>query len=285
MVHGARAERAEVRHLVTWVREEGCRLDVLITHGPGDARALTQGALAQGASVVVAVGGDGTVNEVASVLVGTEVPLGIVPLGTANDLARQLGIPLDPDHAMDVILRHSASRIDVGMLGDHVFVNVSAGGVGAQATAETRPRSKGALGALAYAVTGVRSLASLEPRFVRFAAHGWVWEGDILAFAVANGRTAGGGLVISPRSSLIDGMLDLCILEAMPRREFARLALRVRRGDHLGERGVHYRGVTELTVECSAALHVNVDGEPRPGRLLHYRVRKGALLVRASTVA
>ncbi|GAC1515378.1 MAG: lipid kinase YegS [Gemmatimonadaceae bacterium] len=269
---------------MSWVRDRAQEVDVFVTHGDGDARRLTLAAIARGATLVVAGGGDGTVNGVASAMVGGNVPLGIIPLGTANDFARQLGIPLDADHAMDVILRHKPSRVDVGVLGGDVFVNISAGGVGAEATADTRSDAKGSLGAVAYAVTGIRKLASLEPRHLRFASPGWKWEGAVLAFAVANGRTAGGGIAIAPRASFVDGMLDLCIIAAMPRREFARLAIRVRQGQHVGAKGVQYRGVAELTVECDTPIHVNLDGEPRPSRELHYTVQRGALLVHAKII-
>ena len=120
---------------------------------------LAADAADRGTDVVIACGGDGTLNEVVNGLDGRDVPLGVVPLGTANDFARQTGIPEDADHAMDVILRRKPVRIDTASMNGRRFLNVSTGGVGAEATAETPADFKASLGPLAYAITAVRKLA------------------------------------------------------------------------------------------------------------------------------
>ena len=99
IVHGARADNDELRQMVKWVRERGHAVDVRITWSTGDAEALAADAADRGTDVVVACGGDGTLNEVVNGLDGRDVPLGVVPLGTANDFARQTGIPEEADHA------------------------------------------------------------------------------------------------------------------------------------------------------------------------------------------
>src|SRR5687768_9302275 len=104
VIHGARADQSALRALVARGRAAGHRLDVRVTWEQDDAVAFTREAAARGVDTVVAVGGDGTVNEVVNGLAGSDVPLGILPLGTANAFARQVGIPLEPDAAMDVIL-------------------------------------------------------------------------------------------------------------------------------------------------------------------------------------
>src|SRR6185437_15177298 len=112
IVHGARADRPDVRHLIAWVREKGHFVEPLITFESGEAAAMAAEAARRGVDVVAAAGGDGTVNEVVNGLDGYDVPLGIIPLGTANDFARQVGIPADADHAMDVILQRKPRRVD-----------------------------------------------------------------------------------------------------------------------------------------------------------------------------
>src|SRR5688500_6890146 len=116
ILHGARADQSPVRHLVEWVREKGHNVRVRVTWEKGDGEALAREAAAAGADVVIAVGGDGTVNEVINGLEGSDVAFGIVPIGTANDFAKQAGIPLDVDHAMDVILQRDPVRIDTATL-------------------------------------------------------------------------------------------------------------------------------------------------------------------------
>src|SRR5437868_2890417 len=114
IIHGARAEREDVRHLIDWVRGKGHLVEPRVTLEPGDGTAMAAAAARAGADAVIAIGGDGTVNEVLNGLDGFDTPLGIIPVGTANDFARQAGIPPDVDHAMDVILRTKPVRIDTG---------------------------------------------------------------------------------------------------------------------------------------------------------------------------
>ena len=273
ILHGARADQTPLRHLVEWVREKGHNVRVRVTWEKGDAEMLAREAAAAGADVIVAVGGDGTVNEVINGLDGSDVPFGIVPTGTANDFAKQVGIPLDADHAMDVILHRDPVRIDTAMLNGRRFLNVSSGGVGAEATAETPSEAKELLGMLAYAITGVRKLVDLAPHRATFKAGTFELTTEFLLFAVGNGRTTGGGTLIVPRASVTDGLLDVCIVEAMPRAEFAKLVLRIRHGDHVGSDGVHYLQVPSIAISAAEAISVNVDGEPSDARRLDYRVR------------
>jgi diacylglycerol kinase (ATP) len=174
----ARAERQDVRHLVNWVREKGHHVEPHVTFETGEALAIAAAAAKRGVDVVAAAGGDGTVNEVVNGLDGFDVPLGISPLGTANDFARQVGIPADADHAMDVILQRKPRRLDTGSLNGRRFLNVSTGGVGAEATAETPPEMKESLGPLAYAISGMRKLADFHPQYARFAGDGFEYEGS-----------------------------------------------------------------------------------------------------------
>ena len=279
VIHGARSELPGVRHLVQWVRAKGHTVDPRITWEQGDAKRFAADGAERGVDVVVALGGDGTVNEVVNGLSGSDVPLGIVPLGTANDFARQAEIPLDLDHAMDVILRSKPVRIDTAELNGHRFLNVSTAGIGAETTAETPADAKEALGALAYAITGVRKLADLTPTRAVVEAPGTKLEIEFLVLAVGNGRMTGGGTMLTPRASVTDGLLDVCIVEPLARRDLARLALRLRRGDHIDADGVRYLQVPWLRVRAEHTITVNVDGEPREMDTLEYRARAADLLI------
>src|SRR5215216_1585199 len=261
VIHGSRADRADVRHLVSWVRDKGHFVESMITFDAGDAAAFAADAAHRGVDVVAAAGGDGTLNEVVNGLDGYDVPLGIIPLGTANDFARQVGIPADADHAMDVILQRKPRRLDTASLNGRRFLNVSTGGVGAEATAETPAEVKESLGPIAYAITGVRKFADFHPKTARFSGDGFEYEGEFLMFAVGVTRSTGGGTMVTPMASATDGLLDLCVVEGMSRGEFARIVLRVKRGEHLGQAGVHYAQVKHVTVEGREPIAVNVDGE------------------------
>jgi len=279
IVHGARADFPELRHVVSWVRRRGHAVDLKITWEGGDGIHLAAAAADRGTDVVVACGGDGTLNEVVNGLDGREIPLGVVPLGTANDFARQTGIPEDADHAMDVILRRKPVRIDTASMNGRRFLNVSTGGVGAEATAETPADFKASLGPLAYAITAVRKLAGSEARRASFSSAGFSLDTEFLAFAVGSARVTGGGTIMTPDASVTDGLLDLCVIENMSRRDFARLAMTVKRGEHLGLPGVHYAQLPWLKVTGAEPLTVNLDGESLQAQVCDYRARRADLLV------
>jgi lipid kinase YegS len=279
IIHGARAERDDVRHLIDWVRGKGHYVEPHVTLEAGDAAAMAAAAAHVGADAVIAVGGDGTVNEVVNGLDGFDTPLGIIPLGTANDFATQAGIPADADHAMDVILRRKPARIDTASLNGRRFVNVSTGGVGAEATAETPAEAKETLGPMAYAITGVRKFAEFEPYKAAFRGPDFFFDGEFLMFAVGVTRASGGGTLVTPNASVTDGLLDVCVVESMGRTDFARLMLKIKRGEHLGEPGVHYIQVPWVTIEAEKPLSVNVDGETSDAKKLDYHARARDLWV------
>jgi diacylglycerol kinase (ATP) len=279
VVHGGRADHEELRQMVSWVRERGHAVEVRITWDAGDGATLAAIAADRGTDVVVACGGDGTLNEVVNGLDGRDVALGVVPLGTANDFARQTGIPEDANHAMDVILRRKPVRIDTASMNGRRFLNVSTGGVGAEATAETPADFKASLGPLAYAITAIRKLAGDQTRHASFSSAGFELDVDFLAYAVGSARVTGGGTIMTPDASVTDGLLDLCVIEAMSRRDFARLALQVKRGEHIGLPGVHYAQLPWLKVTGTEPLSVNVDGEGVEAQVFDYRARLADLLV------
>ena len=279
VIHGARAEHAGLREMVEWVRAKGHTVRPRVTWESGDGAMFAREAVESGADTVVAVGGDGTVNEVLNGLARTDVGLGIIPAGTANDFARQVGIPDDSGQAMDIILKRKPVHIDTAAMNGRRFLNVSSAGVGAEATAETPADAKASLGPVAYFITGLRKLAGLEPKRARFEGPGFQLDGEFLLFAVGNARATGGGTLVTPRASVRDGLLDLCIVEAMPRGDFAKLVLRVKRGDHLESDGVRYLQVPWLRVWAPEPFTVNVDGESTEVDEAHYEARPRDLLM------
>ena len=280
VIHGARADDAALRAAAEWARTIGHRIRAHVTWESGDARRFAALAAKRGTDAVIAVGGDGTINEVVNGLAGTSVPLGILPFGTANDFARQTGIPDDPQTAMALVVEGEPVTVDLGMLNDRAFLNVSSAGYGAETTAETGAVAKGVLGPLAYALTGVRKLAGeLEPKRARLCAPGVNREIEFMHFAVGNARATGAGTVITPLARIDDGLLDVCVVEPMALCAFAGLLLELRRGEHLERDGVLYAQVPWVRVESEEPLAVNVDGEPLSLTRLEYAIAPGALRV------
>ena len=279
VIHGARADFPGLRHVVEWVRAKGHVVRPRVTWEPADGAVLAREAIDAGADTIVACGGDGTLNEVVNGIEGTRVALGIISAGTANDFARQVGIPDDPSGAMDIVLRRKPVIIDTAALNGRRFLNVSSGGMGAEATAETPADAKASLGPLAYVISGLRKLAGYEPQRALFEAPGFRLDDEFLLFAIGNARATGGGTLVTPRASVRDGLLDVCIVTAMPRKEFAKLALRVKRGEHLESDGVRYLQVPWLRITAANPLTVNVDGESTELREARYEARPRDLLI------
>ena len=273
VIKGSRSDDPALRELVQTVRALGIRVRPRVTFELGDAASFAREEADRGAAAVVAVGGDGTINEVLNGLAGRDTPMGIIPLGTANDFARQVGIPEDVKHAMDLILFGTPVRLDTAEVNGRRFLNVSAGGIGADATAETGAEAKDLLGPLAYAFTGLKKLVALESLPLRLESREVTREVRALLFFVGNARRSGGGMPVTPLASPNDGMLDVCVIEEMGRADLARLALKVRRGEHVGEAGVLYFRTTALVMHAGEPVYVNVDGERLSATTLDYRAR------------
>jgi diacylglycerol kinase (ATP) len=269
-----------LREVVERLRQEGHEVWPHLTFEGGDGIRMARDAADAGAELVIAAGGDGTMNEVANGLRehraadGADPPrLAILPLGTANDLATSLGIPAEIEEGVKIAVGGRSVEVDVATVDGRCFLNVSTGGIGAEATEETPSDAKRALGALAYMVTGVRKFATLEVSQARFVGDdGVIYEGPFLLYAVGNATRTGGGNLLTPRADMRDGLLDLCIVRETSRMDFLRLLPELRAGTHLDHPAVIYRQVPRVRVESEVELSVNADGEPLEGRCFSYAV-------------
>ena len=272
VLHGKAAMREDVRAAVRAVREDGFHVDVHVTWEGGDAARFARRAANEGFGVVIAGGGDGTVNEVVSGLVdwgnetGPSPSLAILPLGTANDLARACRIPLDPFGALRLAVSGPAALVDVGQANGRCLLNVATGGFGTYLTVATPNELKKLLGGAAYLLTGLTHFTSIRPERGRMTGPGFAWEGAFLVLAVGNGRQAGGGHQLCPEALLNDGLFDVRILPKLPSEELAR-ALRdlFRGGLDAVHRTLVSARVTQLEIETDEALQINLDGEPITG--------------------
>jgi len=269
-----------IRTVVEEFRATGHDVHVRLTFEGGDARRLARESAEAGADVVVAGGGDGTVNEVANGLhdhlersgeVASEAPrLGILPLGTANDLANTLGIPPEVEPALRMVLDGVPVESNLGVVNGRCFLNVSTGGFGAEATGEAPAAAKRALGTLAYLIEGVRRFAALQPTRARFRADRTLHDGPFLLFAVGNSTRTGGGTELTPNARMGDDLLDVCIVKEVSRVDFLGLLPDLRSGEHLDHPAVIYRQVRHLEVDAGVDIRVNVDGEPMCERSFRY---------------
>lgn len=276
------AELEELRAAVSGLRERGHEVWPRLTFETGDGSRLAAAAARRGADLLVAVGGDGTLNEVVNgaMRAGWGGRFAVVPTGTANDFASGLGIPQDIRAALEVGVGGAAREIDVGVVNGRYFLNVSTGGFGAAAAEGTTSETKRLLGPWAYVVTGVKEFVDLRASYARFVAEDQeAYEGELLLFAVGNGKRTGGGNMVTPRAELDDGLLDVMIVPEMARMDFLALIPDFRTGAHLDSPVVKYLRTSRLVVESEGGLSVNADGEPMQGPSFTYGVEKRRLLL------
>ncbi len=281
-VAGARGPDAAVGARVDLARrvaaESGEAADVFVTTGRGHARALARDARAGGARLVIAWGGDGTVNEVASALAFGDVPFAVVPAGSGNGLARELGVPADPAAALRAALRAAPRAIDAGELGGRLFVNIAGLGFDAHIAARFNDPQNGRRGLLGYALLTVRELGRYVACRYEISTPDAHLAVRALLVVIANGTEFGNRMRIAPGARVDDGALDLVVVEDRP--GLARLWNLRRLITGSVERAPIWssRRIERVTIESDAPILFHVDGEPIQGGVrLEGRVHPGAL--------
>ncbi len=265
----------ELRAAVQALRRAGHRVHARLTFESRDASRFARAAARRGVDLLVAAGGDGTVNQVVNGLVRSGTPqlpaLGIIPLGTANDFAKGLHLPLTVREAVEVAVQGEAVTIDVPRVNGRCFINVSTGGFGPDITEAASTKAKQRFGKFAYLFTALRKLADLQPARAAFHADGRVvYDGPFFFFAVGNARHTGGGTPVTPRADYSDARLDLAIFTGRKRREFLSLLPDLRSGKHPQDPDVLYLKASDIRVHAVEGFAVNTDGEPLKGESFHY---------------
>lgn len=271
-----------LRDAVETVRGRGHRVSVRVTFEGGDARRFARSAAQGGCDVVVAAGGDGTVNEVVNGLARArrQTTLGLVALGTANDFAVSLGIPEDVTAALQLAAEGPAQAVDIARVNRRCFVNVSTGGFGAEASQAAGRSLKKRLGGLAYVLRGLEQMVTFAVAQGRFRVGGAVvHEGDFVFYAVGNARRTGGGTPLTPLARVGDGRLDIMLVHGMSRVQFLALLPDLRAGTHLDSPHVSYYRADEFDVETRGDVAVNADGEQIAGESFRYDVLRRPLHV------
>lgn len=224
-------------------------------------------------------GGDGSLNHAANVLVRTGLPVGIVPLGTANDLARTLGIPTTIAGACDVIAQGERIPIDLGWINGRYFFNAANIGAGVTLTKQLSKERKGRWGALSYALTAVKALRESRP-FEAEIVHGdTVHHVRSMHITVGNGRHQGGMVTIAEDAAIDDGWLDLYSMQPMPIWQCLALVPSLRRGTQSELDAVHMLRNHEFTIRTSRPMDVAIDGEIALKTPIEVRVMRHALTI------
>lgn len=233
------------------------------TTGAGDATNAARIAVERKYDLVIAAGGDGTINEVVNGLAEQEYrpTLGIIPVGTTNDFARAIGVPRNIDGACNVILEGNSVPIDIGRINDRYFVNIAGGGRLTELTYEVPSKLKTMLGQLAYYLKGIEMLPSIRPTEVSIEYDGKLFEGEIMLFLVSLTNSVGGFEKLAPDSSLNDGLFDLLILKKANLADFIKVATLAIRGEHINDPHVIYTKANRVKVNPTEKMQINLDGE------------------------
>lgn len=252
-------------------------------HEPVDPRDVSTLVRREGPAVdaVILGGGDGTLGGALAALLEVRRPLGVLPLGTANDFARALGLPSDPVEAAEVVLAGHVRRVDVGEVNGTPFLNSASLGLSVGVTRRLQDGRKKRLGTLAYPLTVLEVVRLRRVYGVRLR---WP-EGEcslrVLQLAVSKGPFQGGGAPVRPEGRIDDGFLDVVAIE--PRRlwRLALVAGALRIGRHAGLDGVEIVRTRELEIRTPRPVRLDLDGELRARTPARLRVRPRALAVYA----
>lgn len=258
-------------------------VDIHLTSRRGHGAELARAAVAQGADVVVAWGGDGTVNEIAGPLIGTRTAIGIVPAGSGNGLARGLGLPVDRSKALRLALVGPVGAVDTAMMGDRHFLNI--GGIGFDAVVALSFDQRGKRGVASYVRSTVTEVWSYQAERYRIQLDGGpVMRGAYQMVAFANAREYGNRLVLAPDADPRDGRLNAVIVDAGPALRQLWRARRLAFPSTRPAEGVHRVRVERATISADR-LQCHVDGEPfEASGTIEVTVRPATLLVRGAPV-
>ncbi len=268
ILNGKSAGDDTLREAVTLLRNEGIELHVRVTWEKGDAARYVAEAVELGVATVIAGGGDGTINEVATALVNTageNVPaMGIIPLGTANDFATSTIVG-------------KAVPIDVARVNNQTcFINMATGGFGTRITTETPERMKAALGGVSYVIHGLMRMDTLKADSVEIRGENFSWQGDALVIGIGNGRQAGGGQQLCPGALINDGLLQIRIFtgeELLP-------ALFTTLTQPEDSPNIVDGESAWFEVTSPHEITFNLDGEPLSGQHFRMEILPGALKCR-----
>jgi diacylglycerol kinase (ATP) len=280
-VSGRRLGRGAAEVAARVFADAGWEADVRFTAGPGDATRLAREAAAEGMDAVFAAGGDGTLSQVLTGLLDTSVPAGLIPAGTGNDLARTLGLSLDPRAAARQALEGHAEPVDLMRLNDGAQWAVNVLGVGFDARVAVRCNRRSRLlgGLPAYLLSVAGELVSFRTTQLRLEVDAEAWEGPMLLCAIANATSYGAGMRIAPQAHIDDGLLDVVLVRPLSRLGFLRAFPQVFRGAHLNHPAVQVFRGREVRLLTEEPEPVNVDGDILGSTPLKVEVAAGRGLV------
>lgn len=286
LLHNAKARQSAAALDPVCARFRANGFDVIVEpfeNFPEIARDITR--LHHSADAVVICGGDGSISSAAPAVIESGLPLGIIPAGTANDLARTLGLPLDFAAAADVVIAGHKRHIDVGMVNGHAFFNVASIGLSSELAQKLDPAIKKRFGRLGYALAALRVLAGANRFRASIIEKGRSTRVKTYQIAIGNGRLYGGGNVVEQTAAIDDGTLDLYSLETQNLWKLALMARAFRTGTHGAWKEVRTARCVEFVIETRRPMPINTDGEIVTATPARFQVMPAAVTVFTPTGA
>ncbi len=240
----------------------GHEYEFSFTTGPGDATQIAKKGAEDGFDLMVAVGGDGTVNEVATGLIDTNAILGIIPLGSGNGVARSLNIPLKVKSSIQLLLDPQIQTIDTGLINDLPFIGVA--GLGYDANVGAKFQEFGVRGPIPYFFIGLKEYLRFKPLEVSLEIEDQWQDFSALVIAFANTREYGNGAVIAPQAIPDDGYLDICIVSPFSKKRAIKLTQRLFNGTIDKAKEYTHIKCKRLALNVNTAeVYIHTDGEPK----------------------
>ena len=215
---------------------------------------------------ILVAGGDGTVDNVVNAMMERNInlPLAILPVGTANDFAKFIKLPKRVSEAVEKILSSEPMLVDVGKINQKYFINVASTGLFTDISQKTDTNLKNTIGKLAYYLKGLEELPNFRKLKVKLTSEEMNYEGEMYLMLVFNGQTAG-NLRLATRADICDGYLDVIVIKAVQLYEVLPLFFKILKNEHLDSNKVLYFKTKKITIESEEDIVVDIDGEPGPG--------------------
>ena len=215
---------------------------------------------------ILVAGGDGTVDNVVNAMMERNInlPLAILPVGTANDFAKFIKLPKRVSEAVEKILSSEPMLVDVGKINEKYFINVASTGLFTDISQKTDTNLKNTIGKLAYYLKGLEELPNFRKLKVKLTSEEMNYEGEMYLMLVFNGQTAG-NRKLATRADVFDGYLDVIVIKAVQLYEVLPLFFKILKNEHLDSNKVLYFKTKKLTIESEEDIVVDIDGEPGPG--------------------
>lgn len=242
-------------------KEEDVEFTMQLTAKKGDATRLSSQAVSDGYKKIIAVGGDGTMNEVLNGLVGSEAALGIIPGGSGNDFIRSISNNSNPSSAIHDVIHGQIKKIDLGLCNDRYFVNVGSVGLDAEVVIRLETAKKFFSGSMAYIASALYTIFTYKGWMMKIEVDEQVLFGKTLLTAIANGKYYGGGIMPAPEAEINDGLYDVCHIGHMSKLKMFTVFPKYMKGKHSNIKEVTFLKGKKVNITCDRPFAINLDGE------------------------